>query len=55
MIRKAIRSEGIVVLNGTEHLWGGRGGTRISGKGVNMYQGVGVRYAYFIYFYLNIL
>ena len=30
------------------------GGSRISGKGVHMYKGVGVRSADFIYFLLNI-
>ena len=31
-----------------------RGGFRISGKGVHMYKGVGVRFADFISFFLNI-
>ena len=31
-----------------------RGGSRISGKGVHMYKGVGVRFADWIYFSLNI-
>ena len=31
---KAIRSMGIVVFNGTEQWWEGRGGFRISGKGI---------------------
>ena len=31
-----------------------RGGSRISGKGVHMYKGVGVRFADFISFFLNI-
>ena len=31
-----------------------RGGSRISGKRVQMYKGVGVRFAYFISFFLNI-
>ena len=31
-----------------------RGGSRISGKGVRMYKGVGVRFADFISFFLNI-
>ena len=30
------------------------GGARISGKGVHMYKGVGVRFAEFISFFLNI-
>ena len=33
---------------------GTRGGSRISGKGVYMYKGVGVRFADFISFFLNI-
>ena len=31
-----------------------RGGSRISGKGVHMYKGEGVRFADFISFFLNI-
>ena len=31
-----------------------RGGSRISGKGVRMYKGVGVSFAHFISFFLNI-
>ena len=31
-----------------------RGGYRISGKGVHMYKGVGVRFADFTSFFLNI-
>ena len=31
-----------------------RGGSRISGKGVHMYKGVGAHFADFISFYLNI-
>ena len=31
-----------------------RGGSRISGKGFHMYKGVGVRFADFISFFLNI-
>ena len=34
--------------------WHGRGGSRISSKGVHMYKGVGVRFAVFISFFLNI-
>ena len=30
-----------------------RGGSRLSGKGVHMYKGVGVRFAYFKTFFLN--
>ena len=31
-----------------------RGGSRISGKGVHIYKGMGVRFASFISFFLNI-
>ena len=33
----------------------GRGGFRISGNGIQMYNGMGFRYADFISFFLNII
>ena len=35
--------------------WRCRGGSRVSGKGVRIYKGVGVRFADFISFFLNII
>ena len=45
------------MINHFHDVWtchGGGGGVRISGKGVNMYKGVGACFADFIYFFLNI-
>ena len=39
----------------TQRIWRRfSGGSRVSGKGVHMYKGVGVRFADFLSFFLNI-